>query len=68
MYLDSISSYAGGLDVKDGNTTGTEAVSIQWNGYDIIYHVSTLLPHSTLNEQQVRSNRYGTTCNIPIVA
>ena len=44
--------FAGGLDTKTG-TTGTPSVFTDWNGCQIMYHVSTLLPFSPSDPQQV---------------
>lgn len=35
------------------NTTGEEAIYTVYEGHEIMFHVSTLLPHSKENKQQV---------------
>ncbi|VDM21211.1 unnamed protein product [Hydatigera taeniaeformis] len=48
--------FKGGLDAKT-ETTGTESIYTIYEGHEIMFHVSTLLPISTDNRQQVISNR-----------
>jgi len=49
--------YRGGLDVK-GNTTGTHSIFTKHNGYPVMFHVSTLLPYSAKDEQQLERKRH----------
>ncbi|XP_071495920.1 GTPase-activating Rap/Ran-GAP domain-like protein 3 isoform X1 [Diadema antillarum] len=49
--------FNGGLDVKN-NTTGTESVYTMYEGHEIMFHVSTLLPYSKDNRQQVERKRH----------
>lgn len=44
--------FDGGLDTRS-DATGPTSIFTEWNGYEIMYHVSTMLPHSSENEQQV---------------
>ena len=44
--------FAGGLDTKT-ETTGINSIFSDWNGNEIMYHVSTLLPFSPSDPQQV---------------
>lgn len=44
--------FAGGLDVKTG-TTGTDSVYTEWRDNQIMFHVSTLLPYTQDDRQQV---------------
>ncbi|PIK60817.1 putative GTPase-activating Rap/Ran-GAP domain-like protein 3, partial [Apostichopus japonicus] len=44
--------FNGGLDVKN-NTTGTKSVYTTYEGHEIMFHVSTMLPFSKENKQQV---------------
>ena len=44
--------YRGGLDVHN-NMTGTESVFTLFEDHQIMFHVSTLLPFSTEDSQQV---------------
>lgn len=46
--------YRGGLDVK-GDMTGRQSVYTIYEGHEIMFHVSTLLPYSKDNRQQVSS-------------
>lgn len=36
------------------DSTGTESVYTVYEGHEIMFHVSTMLPHSKENKQQVR--------------
>ena len=49
--------YRGGLDVAHG-ATGTHSVYTDWRGFEIMFHVSTLLPFSHANPQQVERKRH----------
>jgi len=33
---------------------GTESIYTEWKGLDIMYHVSTLLPHAPNDKQQLQ--------------
>ncbi|ELK07210.1 GTPase-activating Rap/Ran-GAP domain-like protein 3 [Pteropus alecto] len=47
--------YRGGLDTKN-DTTGIRSVYTVYQGHEIMFHVSTMLPYSKENKQQVRVN------------
>ncbi|XP_025830700.1 GTPase-activating Rap/Ran-GAP domain-like protein 3 isoform X2 [Agrilus planipennis] len=49
--------YRGGLDVK-GDMTGKYSVYTMYEGHEIMFHVSTLLPYSKDNKQQVERKRH----------
>ncbi|XP_014215307.1 GTPase-activating Rap/Ran-GAP domain-like protein 3 [Copidosoma floridanum] len=49
--------FRGGLDVK-GDMTGKESVYTVYAGHEVMYHVSTLLPHSKDNPQQLERKRH----------
>ena len=49
--------YRGGLDTKYGHT-GEESVYTQYMGKEIMFHVSTLLPHSGTDSQQLHRKRH----------
>ncbi|XP_075227777.1 GTPase-activating Rap/Ran-GAP domain-like protein 3 isoform X2 [Lycorma delicatula] len=49
--------YRGGLDVK-GDMTGKHSVYTIYEGHEIMFHVSTLLPYSKDNRQQVERKRH----------
>ncbi|XP_076343533.1 GTPase-activating Rap/Ran-GAP domain-like protein 3 isoform X2 [Tachypleus tridentatus] len=49
--------YRGGLDVK-GDMTGKYSVYTVYEGHEIMFHVSTLLPYSKDNRQQVERKRH----------
>ncbi|XP_067641103.1 GTPase-activating Rap/Ran-GAP domain-like protein 3 isoform X1 [Eurosta solidaginis] len=49
--------FRGGLDVK-GDMTGKHSVYTLYEGHEIMFHVSTLLPYSRDNRQQVERKRH----------
>jgi len=50
-------NYRAGLDVKAGST-GTHSVYTKFKTYEVMYHVSTLLPFSDVNTQQLERKRH----------
>ena len=55
--LKGFDSFRGGLD-KDSDTTGTHSVYTQFKDKQIMFHVSTLLPHSPNDKQQLTRKRH----------
>ncbi|XP_056408493.1 GTPase-activating Rap/Ran-GAP domain-like protein 3 isoform X2 [Hyla sarda] len=55
--LKSWIGYRGGLDTKN-DTTGTHSVYTVYQGHEIMFHVSTMLPYSRDNKQQVERKRH----------
>ncbi|XP_071865628.1 GTPase-activating Rap/Ran-GAP domain-like protein 3 isoform X2 [Bombus fervidus] len=49
--------YRGGLDVK-GDMTGNESYYTVYAGHEVMYHVSTMLPYSKDNPQQLERKRH----------
>ncbi|XP_012236079.1 GTPase-activating Rap/Ran-GAP domain-like protein 3 isoform X2 [Linepithema humile] len=49
--------YRGGLDVK-GDMTGKESFYTVYAGHEVMYHVSTVLPYSKDNPQQLERKRH----------
>jgi len=49
--------YRGGLDTS-GDATGSHGLYTDWRGFEIMFHVSTLLPYSQTNPQQVERKRH----------
>ncbi|XP_076454839.1 GTPase-activating Rap/Ran-GAP domain-like protein 3 [Babylonia areolata] len=49
--------FKAGLDIKS-NTTGEESVYTVYEGHEMMFHVSTLLPFSHDNKQQVERKRH----------
>jgi len=49
--------YRAGLDVNE-NLTGTHSVYTKWQGYEIMFHVSTLLPFNETEPQQLERKRH----------
>ncbi|KAF8385428.1 hypothetical protein PRIPAC_74570, partial [Pristionchus pacificus] len=50
-------SYRGGLDTTT-NSTGRESVYTVYGGHEIMFHVSTMLPYSKENDQQIERKRH----------
>lgn len=50
--------FRGGLDIQH-NTTGTESVYATLGEFEIMFHVSTLLPFDPENPQQLHRKRHG---------
>ncbi|KIH42327.1 Rap/ran-GAP [Ancylostoma duodenale] len=44
--------YKGGLDTR-GDTTGTHSIYCEYQAHEVMFHVSTLLPFTPSNRQQV---------------
>ncbi|XP_075704460.1 LOW QUALITY PROTEIN: GTPase-activating Rap/Ran-GAP domain-like protein 3, partial [Rhinoderma darwinii] len=55
--LKSWIGYRGGLDTKN-DTTGVQSVYTVYQGHEIMFHVSTMLPYSKENKQQVERKRH----------
>ncbi|CAF0794556.1 unnamed protein product [Rotaria sordida] len=55
--LKDFRGFRGGLDVKS-DQTGTESVYEQFRNHEIMFHVSTLLPHSKSERQQLERKRH----------
>ncbi|KAL6056501.1 GTPase-activating Rap/Ran-GAP domain-like protein 3, partial [Balamuthia mandrillaris] len=49
--------YSAGLDTQR-NQTGTHSLYTQWNDYEIMFHVATLLPYSKRDTQQIERKRH----------
>lgn len=52
ILLKGFTGFRGGLDVKE-DTTGTESVVANYKDFSIMFHVSTMLPFSSTNKQQI---------------
>ncbi len=52
VQLKGFTGFRAGLDIKDNNT-GTTSVFTKFAEYQIMYHVSTMLPFDPNNKQQV---------------
>ncbi|KAJ3090340.1 hypothetical protein HK100_007475 [Physocladia obscura] len=50
--------YRAGLDVSGTNQTGTHAIYTKWQGYEVMFHVSTLLPYNEKDKQQLERKRH----------
>eukprot|EP00730_Choanoeca_flexa_P016757 TRINITY_DN7982_c0_g1_i1.p1 TRINITY_DN7982_c0_g1~~TRINITY_DN7982_c0_g1_i1.p1 ORF type:complete len:876 (+),score=207.88 TRINITY_DN7982_c0_g1_i1:23-2650(+) len=61
-------SFRGGLDVRNGSTGQYSYHTVEY-GKEIMFHVSTLLPYSTGNKQQLERKRHlgNDICNIVYV-
>ncbi|XP_026777355.2 GTPase-activating Rap/Ran-GAP domain-like protein 3 isoform X4 [Pangasianodon hypophthalmus] len=49
--------YRGGLDTKN-DTTGIHSIYTVYQGHELMFHVSTMLPYSRENKQQVERKRH----------
>ena len=49
--------FRGGLDVKS-DQTGVESIYERYHHHEIMFHVSTLLPHSKIERQQLERKRH----------
>jgi RAP1 GTPase activating protein 1 len=50
--------YRGGLDTSGKNLTGKTSVYTQFQGYDIMFHISTLLPLKDQDTQKIERKRH----------
>ncbi|KAJ3185375.1 hypothetical protein HDU85_001425 [Gaertneriomyces sp. JEL0708] len=50
--------YRAGLDVSGSNMTGTHSIYTKWQGYEIMFHVSTMLPFIPGDRQQLERKRH----------
>ncbi|CAM2706512.1 unnamed protein product [Rotaria socialis] len=55
--LKDFQGFRGGLDIKS-DQTGTVSIYENFNNHEIMFHVSTLLPHSKIERQQVERKRH----------
>uniref|UniRef100_A0A0N5D913 Rap-GAP domain-containing protein n=1 Tax=Thelazia callipaeda TaxID=103827 RepID=A0A0N5D913_THECL len=55
--LKGFDQYKGGLDVR-GDTTGTHSIYAEYQAHEIMFHVSTLLPFTPSNKQQLARKRH----------
>ncbi|GMT09770.1 hypothetical protein PFISCL1PPCAC_1067 [Pristionchus fissidentatus] len=55
--LKGFDAYKGGLDTR-GDTTGTHSVYVEYQAHDVMFHVSTLLPYTSNNRQQLSRKRH----------
>ena len=46
--------YRAGLDVAPSQNTGTHSIYTKWQGYEIMFHTSHLLPYLERSTEQVR--------------
>ncbi|XP_030633829.1 LOW QUALITY PROTEIN: GTPase-activating Rap/Ran-GAP domain-like protein 3 [Chanos chanos] len=55
--LQGWAGYRGGLDTKN-DTTGKKSIYTVYQGHELMFHVSTMLPYSKDNKQQVERKRH----------
>lgn len=55
--LNGFQGYRGGLDVR-GDSTGTHSIHRQFDAKEIMFHVSTMLPFSAHDPQQLERKRH----------
>jgi len=64
--LEGFGGYRGDLDVKS-NSTGTHSIYTRYNEFEIMFHISTLLPFNANDQQQVqRKSRIGNDLSVII--
>eukprot|EP01127_Copromyxa_protea_P023901 TRINITY_DN9182_c0_g1_i1.p1 TRINITY_DN9182_c0_g1~~TRINITY_DN9182_c0_g1_i1.p1 ORF type:complete len:639 (-),score=147.23 TRINITY_DN9182_c0_g1_i1:63-1781(-) len=56
--LQGFDGYDGGLDTSKGNRTGKQSVFTAYKGFEIMYHVATMLPFTEDDEQQLDKKRH----------
>ena len=49
--------FRGGLDTK-GNTTGNHSIYSCYRGYEVMFHVATMLPFVSTDEQKLERKRH----------
>ena len=49
-----------------GDTTGLESIYTVYEGHEVMFHVSTLLPYTPDNRQQVREWRHTSHKNVQV--
>lgn len=59
IVLSGWKGFAGGLDVRGENTTGVHSLFRQWRDFQVMYHVSTLLPHGESAQQLAKKRHIG---------
>jgi RAP1 GTPase activating protein 1 len=50
--------YRAGLDTSPSGLTGSQSIYTKWQGYEIMFHVSTLLPFKSNDRQQLERKRH----------
>ncbi|KAJ3086737.1 hypothetical protein HK102_012609 [Quaeritorhiza haematococci] len=55
--LKGFTGFAAGLDTKN-NQTGAQALNTKWRNFEVTYHVSTYLPYSKDDTQQIQRKRH----------
>uniref|UniRef100_A0A8C7UGB8 GTPase-activating Rap/Ran-GAP domain-like protein 3 n=1 Tax=Oncorhynchus mykiss TaxID=8022 RepID=A0A8C7UGB8_ONCMY len=55
--LQGWAGYRGGLDTKN-DTTGMNSIYTVYQGHELMFHISTMLPYSKENKQQVERKRH----------
>lgn len=58
VQLEGWQKYRAGLDVSGRNTTGTHSIYTKLNDFEIMFHVSTMLPHRSFDVQQLERKRH----------
>jgi len=56
--LKSFTGFNGGLDTSSLGATGIYSIYNEWRGYEIMFHVSTYLPYSIDDAQQLQRKRH----------
>jgi Rap/ran-GAP/Rap/Ran-GAP protein dimerization domain len=56
--LSGHTGFRAGLDVTGSDATGAESVFTEFRDHEIMFHVSTLLPHTPADPQQIAKKRF----------
>lgn len=57
VQLKNWNKYSGGLDVKS-NSSGESSIYLEYCGYEIMYHISTMLPYTKNDPQQIDRKKH----------
>uniref|UniRef100_A0A6B2L9J1 Rap-GAP domain-containing protein n=1 Tax=Arcella intermedia TaxID=1963864 RepID=A0A6B2L9J1_9EUKA len=56
--LKGFSGYAGGLDTTPLGSTGEYSIHSSWRDYELMFHISTMLPYCNDDPQQLQRKRH----------
>jgi hypothetical protein len=59
IVLNGWKNFAGGLDTRGENSTGVHSVFKFWRDFQVMFHVSTMLPHGESDQQLAKKRHIG---------
>jgi hypothetical protein len=59
IVLNGWKNFAGGLDTRGENSTGVNSVFKFWRDFQVMFHVSTMLPHGESDQQLAKKRHIG---------